>query len=236
MKTLAVIPARGGSKGVKHKNNRLLAGRHILEHTISHCLACKDTDVVVSTDDDAIEAAAQRLNVRVIRRNLDLATDHAISTLAVVDAARQLQAAGRHFDLIAEMSPCVPVRPTDCLQMCVRSLAEKPEFHSAISLEDAGTRGPNYCVQLTGEQELQHPWGYVLNRRQDATPSFLISGAAYVVRSEVILDETWQGLSASDPYRFFGRRRLGVPFPKGTTVDIDTELDMLWAEYVLSRM
>lgn len=235
MRILAVIPARGGSKGVKRKNNLFLAGRHILEYTIAHCLTCDDTEVVVSTDDETIESWARRLCVQTLKRSPELATDDALSTLAVVDVVRQLRAVGRNFDFVAEMSPCVPIRPADCLRTCVLTLASKSEFHSAIALEEAGTKGPNYCVQLGADQALQHPYGYVVNRRQDANPSYFISGAAYVVRSEVILDGTWQGLPNDDPYRFFGRRRLGVPFAKGSTVDIDTDSDLLWAEFVLSR-
>lgn len=235
MKTLAVIPARGGSKGVPNKNNLYLAGRHILSYTMDHCLACRDTEVVVTTDNAEIEAAARQLRIRVLRRDPELSTDQARSTLAVVDAVQRLAAEGVQFDFVAEMSACVPIRPPGCLEKCVETLV-RTRADSAIALEEAGTRGPNYCVQLSPTGELQHPWGYVLGHRREAAHIYLISGAAYVVRREILLDPSWGGLPPDDPYRFFGRKRTGVPFAKGTTVDIDAPADVWLAEFVLREM
>ena len=82
-KFLAIIPARGGSKGVKGKNLKLFAGKPLIQHSIEAAQSSELVDdVVVSTDNDAIAATAEKLGAEVVRRPPELAADNSL----VIDA------------------------------------------------------------------------------------------------------------------------------------------------------
>lgn len=231
MKILCVIPARGGSKGVPRKNDMLLCGKHILAYTIEHCRAVPGVSIVVTTDDDQISRVAESFNIPALRRGQSLSDDDALSTLAVWDAARRIRYSGIEFDYVAEMAPCVPIRPANCLAKCVEALLSR-RSDSAIALEECGNIKPNLCVTLGEEGQLAHPWGYFTDHRRNEPPAYFISGACYIATAKAMLDADPNG---TDPYRFFGARRAGVVFPRGTTVDISDPCDVERAEFYLSR-
>lgn len=92
MSCLAVIPARGGSKGVPRKNVRPLAGKPLIGHTIEAARSAKRIDrVVVSTDDAEIAAVARGFGAEVVIRPAELASDTASSESAVLHALDELE-------------------------------------------------------------------------------------------------------------------------------------------------
>ena len=102
MKILAIIPARGGSKGLPGKNIRPLCGKPLIGWTIEQALACRHiTDVFVSTDSQEIAEVAERFGVHVPElRPSELATDSAPSSGFVVYTIDKLRREGKEFDYV----------------------------------------------------------------------------------------------------------------------------------------
>ena len=105
-KTVGVIPARGGSKGVPRKNVRMLAGVPLIVHTIRAALASRWLDtIVVSTEDAEIAAIATEHGATVVARPQDLATDLVQNTSVVRHALEAMGAAYSHVALLQPTSP-----------------------------------------------------------------------------------------------------------------------------------
>lgn len=107
----AVIPARGGSKGVSGKNLRVLAGTPLLAHTIEDALgSCRVDAVEVSTEDAGIAAVAREYGAGVIERPPELATDIASSEDALLHALSDLEQRGHDPSLVVFLQCTSPFR------------------------------------------------------------------------------------------------------------------------------
>lgn len=117
MSSLAVIPARGGSKGVPGKNLRTLAGKPLIAWTVEQALACSDIGtVVVSTDSPEIAGVARSCGAEVpFMRPGDLATDTAPTEPVMRHALDWYSEAGRDFSSIVLLQPTSPLRLADTL-------------------------------------------------------------------------------------------------------------------------
>lgn len=121
---LAVIPARGGSKGLPGKNTVLLAGKPLLAHSIEHALAVRGVDrVVVSTDDDRIAEAARGAGADVVERPQELASDAAPSEGALLHALdRVVEEDGHEPDLVLFLQATSPIRRPGCIDRAVQAV------------------------------------------------------------------------------------------------------------------
>lgn len=121
---LAIIPARGGSKGLPGKNIALLAGRPLVAHSIEHALAVRGVDrVVVSTDDERIAGVARGAGARVVVRPPELASDAAPSEGALLHALdRVVEEDGRAPDLVLFLQATSPIRRPDDIERAVQAL------------------------------------------------------------------------------------------------------------------
>jgi CMP-N,N'-diacetyllegionaminic acid synthase len=117
MDVLGLIPARGGSKGIARKNLSLVAGRPLLDWTVESARGARElTQVVVSTDDDEIAAAAR---VDVLRRPSELAADDTPMLDVVRHAVHELDP-----DVVVLLQPTSPLRRAEHVDACVRLLLE----------------------------------------------------------------------------------------------------------------
>lgn len=112
MKVLAVIPARGGSKGLPGKNLRLLAGKPLIAWSIEQALACRGLDrVLVSTDSPEIAAVAKAHGAEPpFLRPAELAQDATPTEPVLLHALDALEAAGERYDALMLLQPTSPVR------------------------------------------------------------------------------------------------------------------------------
>lgn len=122
MSTLAVIPARGGSKGIPRKNLRPLAGKPLIFYAIDTCLKAKCIDqVVVSTDDEEIALFAERFGAKVIMRPDDLANDAATLDPVIVHAVEYIESREKkHFDFIVTVQPTSPLVKTEDIDSAIK--------------------------------------------------------------------------------------------------------------------
>ncbi len=223
-RVLAVVIGRAGSKGLPGKNARMLAGKPMICHTIHDALNASTVDrVVVSTDGDAIALVAEQLNVEVVRRPAELATDTATVDSAVRHA---VQTSGLDESLIVILYANVPVRPDDLIDQAVRSLAQTGA-DSVQSYSDVGKHHPFWMVTLDGRNCVRPHIANTVYRRQDLPKLFLPDGGVIAVTRSSLFN-----VIEGQPHAFLGTDRRGV-VSNGPVVDIDDAMDMALAEAIL---
>ena len=184
---VAVIPARGGSKGIVHKNVIDLHGRPLVAWSIGHALNARCVDrVVVSTDDDEIADVSRQWGAEVITRPDALAADNSQSEGAILHAIDTVEAAGDRIDLTVFLQATSPIRRADDIDNAVDMfLAQK-----ADSLFPA-TRIEDYFMWETGPDRPRSVNYDYRNRQrsQKIDPGYRENGSIYVFRPELIRQE-----------------------------------------------
>lgn len=219
-RVLALIPARGGSKGIPGKNIVPLAGKPLLGWTVEAAQACASIDeIVLSTDDEAIAEAGRKLGASVpFMRSASLATDEASTMDAVFDALDRLPG----FDVVVLLQPTSPLRTAADIDSCLALLNDAP---ACVSVRPA-----NDHPYLTFSVDDQHrlvpvspvPKGQSL-RRQDLPGAWCLNGAVYVA------EIPWLRVQRS----FISARTVAYAMPAERSIDIDTPADLRAAEDVL---
>lgn len=224
---LAVIPARGGSKGIPRKNIVLLRGRPLIAYTIDAARAATSLDrIVVSTDDDEIAAVSDDLGAEVMRRPAELAGDEA-STLSVLQhMVAELANTGYLPDAVMTLQPTSPLRTSRHIDEAARAFASDASVDSLVScIEVPHVFHPHSVMRRTVE-------GYLVpfldlpqpSRRQDKEPVFARNGAAiYITRTERLSDF------------IFGGRLMAYMMSEAASVDIDSLADLAAAESMLAE-
>jgi CMP-N-acetylneuraminic acid synthetase/spore coat polysaccharide biosynthesis predicted glycosyltransferase SpsG len=123
-RTLVVIPARGGSKGIPRKNLSPIGGKPLMAWAIESALAAPVTRVLVSTDDGSIAHVARRHGAEVLMRDPALAQDMITLDPVVHDAVVREEAAGRTYDLVLTVQPTSPLLRTSTIRAIVERFAD----------------------------------------------------------------------------------------------------------------
>ena len=217
---IAIIPARGGSKGVPRKNVRALAGKPLIAHTIAAARAARLVDrVIVSTDDDEIAVAARAEGAEVITRPASISGDTASSEAALLHVLDVLAAReGTVPELVTFLQCTSPLTTADDIDGTIAALrrddaqcalAVTPFYHFLWRPGAQGAEGINHDI---GNRP----------RRQDMAPQLLETGAVYVMRTAGFLKTR---------HRFFGSVALYVQ-PGERCLEIDEPLDFVKADAV----
>jgi N-acylneuraminate cytidylyltransferase len=230
MRVLGVIPARGGSKGVPKKNIRPLCGRPLLAHTLAAAQGSQRlTRTIVSTDSDEIADVARRYGGECpFLRPCDLATDSARAIPVLTHALRVVteseHEAGRPgFDAVLMLQPTTPFRTSEDIDGALE-LLDRTGADSVISVVDVEAHHPARMKYLEGDRLVDPPFceAYENQPRQELRPMYLRNGAIYAVRAKLLLEEgTLKGRSC----------RAWI-MPQTRSVNIDTELDFRYAEWL----
>ncbi len=184
MSVLAVIPARGGSKGIPRKNLAPLAGRPLIVHTLDTARAAKAvTDVMVSTDDDEIAAVCEGAGVTVpYRRPQALAGDAAGMVDTVLDALQWWSSRhGGEPELVVLLQPTSPLRNSDDVNGTIAALRETG-CKAAVSVHEMREH-PMECVKREGHSwtMLARPPASAAGRQDYSGRFYFINGAVYAV-------------------------------------------------------
>lgn len=184
IEVLAIIPARGGSKGIPRKNLALVGGRSLLDHTVAHALRAKTvTRTVVSTDDDEIAAAALAAGAEVVRRPAEIAGDTATSESALVHTLGELSARMDYRpDLVVFLQATSPLRRPVDIDAAIQTLLreEADSVFSACRVEGFIWRRCETGLRSLTYDHSARP------RRQDIGTDFLENGSIYVFRPWVL--------------------------------------------------
>lgn len=225
MRTLVVIPVRGGSKGVPRKNARAIAGKPLVVWTIEQALAIStpDVDVVVSTEDPELTDIARAAGAEVLARPAELAQDATPTEPVVLHAIEAMTADGREPERVMLLQATSPVRRRGTLD---RALTEFDQT-GVDSLVGVVAQAP-FLWQSTPLGPVPAYDVDARPRRQDLTPEavrYRETGSLYVTRTAI-----YRGRNN----RIGGRVGLFV-MDEEEGLDIDTELDLLVAEQRLHR-
>ena len=127
MKVLAIIPARGGSKGIPKKNIRLLAGKPLISYSILNALSCNIIDdVFVSTDSIEIADVAKNYGAETIERADGLSGDMVTLDPVIYDAVLRIEKIkGYTYDYVITMQPTSPLLKPQSLSMAFNEMLEK---------------------------------------------------------------------------------------------------------------
>ena len=217
MRCSVVIPARGGSKGIKRKNLQLVGGQSLVKRAVSHGLRVTG-NVFVSTEDPEIAAEALHSGGKVIERPVVLASDEASSESALLHA---IEEGGLQDDCIAFLQATSPFRTIGMLERAIEtviSMEAEVCFSARESHPFLWTESSNGYVE-----PINHPKDF-RPRRQELTRTFVETGNFYVFRASDFLEAK---------YRFFGR-----VMPIETTfidsIDIDEQEDLQLAQALAS--
>ena len=229
---IGFIFARGGSKGVKKKNIRQMAGKPLIAYAIETAKQSKLIDrVIVSTEDEKIAEIALEFGAEVpFMRPRELAQDdspeihawrHAILMLKEQDKSREL-------DVFVSLPPTAPLRAVEDVDNCIRCFLEN-EVDVVITVKKTN-RHPSFNMVFLDKDKrpkLVLPSDKYMTHRQSIDPVYDVTTVAYVARPEFVLNAT------SSVYE--GNLKA-VLIPEERAIDIDSELDFQFAEYLMTSM
>ncbi len=229
-KILAVIPARGGSKGVVRKNARLVAGKPLLAYTVEAALAAKDRlyRILVSTDDAEMAGIARRYGAEApFVRPPELSGDRVPMIPVLQHAARFVEEQDRvRLDWVLLLQPTAPLRTVEDIAAAVE-LARQGGCTSVISVVQVFATHPILMKRIQDGRLLpfciEEKEG---TRRQDyQPPAYMRNGAIYLTRRDTLLEGGSIWGDAIRPY----------VMPEERSVSIDNELDMKLVELILGE-
>jgi YrbI family 3-deoxy-D-manno-octulosonate 8-phosphate phosphatase len=227
LEVLAIIPARGGSKGIPHKNIRNFCGYPLLAYSIAAAQQAQSvTRTLVSTDDEAIAAVAREYGAEApFLRPGEFAQDNTLDLPVFQHALSWLaEHEGYHPDLVVQLRPTSPIRPTDCIDRAVQIMIDHPEADSVRGVVPAGQNphkmwriGPDGSMQaLLHVDGIEEPY----NAPRQALPQiYWQTGHIDVIRPQTLMFKNSMS----------GDNIQSLLIDPRYTVDIDNLSD--WARY-----
>jgi CMP-N-acetylneuraminic acid synthetase len=191
MKVLAVITARGGSKGVKDKNIRLVDGQPLISYAIECAKESKTiTDTVTTTDSEKIAAVVREWDGEVVHRPAELARDDTPSSPVVLHVIEELEKQNRQYDIIVLLQPTSPIRTGEDIDRVVALLEAEEHLDSVISVVPMQDVHPAKMYNVDEENNMITlvEDGERL-RRQDLTPVYLRNGCIYAIRTAAFREQ-----------------------------------------------
>lgn len=225
---LAIIPARGGSKRVPRKNALNLAGKPLIAWTIETSSHSNYIDrTIVSTDDDEIASISEQYGADVpfLRPN-ELASDEASSVDVVLHSIHKIAAEGEQYDYVILLQPTSPLRNVEDVDGALEQLIRNDD-DCVISVCEA-EHSPLWANTLPKSQSMI---GFLsketINIRSQDLPTFYrLNGAIYIISVSVLL-----GLKK--PSFFLDKNVSAYLMPPARSIDIDSNLDFMMAEFFL---
>lgn len=228
-KILALIPARGGSKGLPRKNILPICGKPLIAWSVDKALKSKYVDtVLVTTDSQEIADVAKAAGAHVpFLRPAELATDHSSTYDAIRHALAFLEdQEGQTFDYVVLLEPTSPLREDDDIDRMLEHLVgNAADFDSIISVGEVDEH-PSIVRRLNGANlepfcpELQQT-----TRRQDNEPAYFPYGVAYIAKTDVLLAEN----------TFYTRRCTYFEIKRYQNYEIDDIYGFLCVESIMKH-
>jgi len=227
MKGLAIIPARGGSKGLPRKNIKLLAGIPLISYTITEALRCHCFDkIVVSTDDTEIAQISRGYDSEVMMRPKELADDKTPIVDTIFHVLSILEKEETYIpEYIVVLQPTSPLRSSCDIKAAINLFLDNPDCDSVVSV--AKCEHP-----ITWTMNIKNGYlissfdiTYLKKRRQENLASYMPNGALYVTSSE----------SLNKNQSFYSNKTIAYVMPAERSIDIDTEYDFMIAEFLVKK-
>jgi len=213
MRTLGLVPARGGSLGIPRKNVRPFLGRPLLAWSVDAGVGSGVLErVVVSTEDAEIAGIARAAGAEVVDRQVELAGDE-VSTAAVVRHA--LETLGWDFEAVVILEPTSPLRRPEHVREAVALLADADSVASVSEVPHHHV--PSKLLRFRDDGTIEgiggvHPRD-MTHRRQDLPVVYAFDGNVFACRAEVV--------RVSEPPTIWGERVRGMHLDARYSVDLD---------------
>lgn len=226
MKILVIIPARGGSKGIPHKNIKPLAGKPLIHYTIDVARQIvTDEDICVSTDDSEIIQCVEEYGLKVpFVRPEDLATDTAGTYEVLLHALSFYEQQGKQYDVVLLLQNTSPFRTANQVKEALALY--QSDIDMVVSVKECSAN-PYYCVFEENQD------GYLnickgdgnITRRQDAPKVYEYNGAIYAINPQSLKQMPLNKFS----------RRIKYVMDEQSSLDLDTMNDWKMAELIASQ-
>ncbi len=214
-KVLAIIPARGGSKGLPRKNLLEVGEKPLLAWTIEEGLKSRFIDrLILSSEDIEIIKTAKKWGCEVpFIRSQELATDEATTAAVVLHALEELR---ETYDYVVLLQPTSPLRSHQDIDSCIEECHER-DAASCVTVS-ATDKSPFWMYFLNADNHMKAviETSNRPTRRQELPTAYALNGAVYVVKRE------WFQKTES----FITEDTIAHVMPKERSLDIDTELDL----------
>jgi len=228
IKIIAVIPARGGSKGVPLKNIARLGNKTLLEHTINHALNSKSIDlIIVSSDNNAILNVAKKYSkygVQVEKRPEILAQDHSTTVSVLKHILNNLRKKGIFPDFIITLQPTSPFRKKGLIDNAISKLI-RSKNDSLVSISKA-THSPYKMFKLEQKKlKKLFPQNKFNNLpRQKLPVIFRENGNIYITKPDLIKKNRIMGINPEY-----------IILDQWQSIDIDEEFDLAIARTLINK-
>lgn len=218
MKTVALIPARGGSKGIPGKNITNILGKPLIGYTIEVALEseCINEIWVSSDSDDILKIATQYQEVNIHKRSNSLATD----TSPINDTILEVLNLVKDCDLFLLLQPTSPIRDSKNIDEAVELIKNNKNANSLISvcgMEDVHPARMYWMKNLELQPIMQQ---FESTRRQDVPTAYYRNGSIYIVRKEAFIKTN----------SIIAKPSIGYVMPTSTLLNIDEPRDLIIAE------
>ncbi len=220
MNTVAMIPARGGSKGIPRKNIKELCGKPLIAHIIETALKVREVDrVIVSTEDKEIVEIAKKHGAEVpFIRPEELARDETPTLPVLQHAVKYLEEKEDYRpDIVVLLYATSPLLKAGRVSEAIKMLKEE-KFDSVLSVEE--DRG-HYWIEKEGSYERLYP--IVLKNRQLTKPLLKENGAIYLCKKDLLMKEN----------TVVGGKIGFLKMQKEESIDIDKPIDFKIAEFFM---
>jgi N-acylneuraminate cytidylyltransferase len=223
MNIVAIILARGGSKGVPKKNTKALMNKPLIYHTIIDAIEAPSINqIYVSTDDLEIASIAQRYGAVTIKRPDNLAEDTASSESALLHALEGIESLGTHPDLIVFLQCTSPIRTGFEIEKAIQKLKAE-EADSLLSVSPSH----RFLWEQVGGEAKAINYDYKHRpRRQDLNSQYVENGSIYIFKPWVLKEYS---------NRLGGKITL-FHMSEAAALEIDSPLDFELAEFLMQKM
>lgn len=223
---LAIIPARGGSKGLPGKNIRNLCGKPLIMWSVDHARESKYIDsIFVSTDSHEIAdiVISNGLNVPELRPE-ELASDTAPSSAFIIYTLNKLEKEGNNFDYFILLEPTSPLRDIEDVDNAIEMLVDNREYDSVVGVCKAEDVHPAFMVKISDRGNLL-PYENEMKalRRQDLPDVFFFEGSVYVSSVEAFKVKK----------AFYHDKTLPYIVPKYKSFEVDDIVDFTIIESIM---
>ena len=223
MKILVIIPARGGSKGIPHKNIKPLNGKPLIYYTIDEAREIVgDDDICVSTDDPEIIKCVEDYGLCVpFVRPEELATDTAGTYEVLLHALDFYEKQGKHYDVVLLLQNTSPFRTAEHVKEALALYTT--EVDMVVSVKECAAN-PYYCVFEENQEGYLHvcKGDGTIFRRQDAPKVYEYNGAIYIINAET--------LKTTHMHKM--QKRVKYVMDELSSFDLDTMWDWQMAEMI----
>ncbi|MCJ7700001.1 MAG: acylneuraminate cytidylyltransferase family protein [Anaerolineales bacterium] len=226
MKTLAIIPARGGSKSIPDKNIIEVGGKPLLAWTILAAQNSSNIDrLVVTTDDPKIAEVAEEYGAEVpFLRPTELAQDDTPGITPIIHAVNWLSANQNYkSDYVLNLQPTSPLRTGADIDAALMLATEK--IADGVVSVIQPKHHPYWTQSINSEGRMVDFFsqGTNITRRQDLPPAYALNGAIYLVETQVLLSlQTW-----------YTDKTYAYLMPPERSLDIDTPWDLYLVDLIL---